>query len=301
MTTLSTKVSSPQSSPPPLAAKRMRRKKLNRPPVLATAIAIVVSMVFILPALWILVGSLRPSGEIFSSLYPLSWDILVPSSLSLDNYFGLLASGFGRALLNSAIVCLASVVLGVAVVALASYALAVLRFPGRSFAFGFVVISFMVPFEAIAIPLSQQFSDWNLTNTMIGLILPGVGNGLAIFNLRQYFLGIPDSLREAAKLDGASEPRTLWSVYLPNSGPALVNSALLIFLGQWTAYLWPLLVVSDPELQLAPVALAKTFSEHTSDFGQNFAGAILLSLVPALLMFGLQRFFGGLSMTSGEK
>lgn len=301
MTTPATAALPALYTPAPGPAKRMRRKRLNRPPIAATAIAVVLGMVFILPAVWIFVGSLRPSSEIFGSLYPLSWELLIPSSVSLDNYFGLLADGFGRALMNSAFVCAASVLLGVAVCALASYALAVLRFPGRSFVFGFVVISFMVPFEAIAIPLSQQFNDWNLTNTMIGLILPGIGNGLAIFNLRQYFMGIPESLREAAKLDGASEPRTLWSVYLPNSGPALVNSALLIFLGQWTAYLWPLLVVSDPELQLAPVALAKTFSEHTSDFGQNFAGAILLSLVPALLMFGLQRFFGGLSMTSGEK
>jgi putative chitobiose transport system permease protein len=192
-------------------------------------------------------------------------------------------------------------VLGVGVSVLASYALAVLRFPGRSFTFAFVVISFMVPFEAIAIPLSQQFTEWNLANTMAGLILPGIGNGLAIFNLRQFFLGMPESLREAARAGrGIGAAHSLVGLF-PNSGAALTNSALLIFLGQWTAYLWPLLVVSDSQLQVAPVALAKTFSEHTSDFGQNFAGAVLLSLVPALLMFTLQRFFGSLSTTSGEK
>jgi len=278
--------------------RRGRGERINLP---ATAIAIVLGMVFILPALWILIGSLRPATEIFGSLYPLSWKLLFPSSISFQNYIDLISGGFGRALLNSAFVCLATVVLGVIVSVMASYALAVLKFPGRGAVFAFVVISFMVPFEAIAIPLSGQFTDWNLTNTMIGLILPGIGNGLAIFNLRQFFLGVPDSLREAAKLDGASEPRILWSVYLPNSGAALTNSALLIFLGQWTAYLWPLLVVSDPKLQVAPIALAKTFSEHTANFGQNFAGAVLLSLVPALLMFVLQRFFGGLSMSSGEK
>lgn len=288
--------------PGPSGKRRRRPKSLTgRPSLLATVLAVLLAVMFIVPAVWILAGSLRPSSAIFGALYPLSWEILIPRSISLENYTGLLRGGFARALLNSTFVCLATVLLGVIVAALASYALAVLHFPGRAFAFGFVVISFMVPFEAFAIPLSQQFNDWNLTNTYLGLILPGIGNGLAIFNLRQYFLGVPGSLREAARLDGASEPRILWSVYLPNSGPALVNSALLIFLGQWTAYLWPLLVVTDADLQVAPVALAKTFAEHQANFGQMFAGAVLLSLVPAILLFGLQRFFGGQSMTSGEK
>ncbi len=266
-----------------------------------TAAAAALAAIFILPAVWILVGSLRPTGEIFASLNPLSWSTLFPSSVSLDNYVDLLAGGFGRALGNSFLTCLMTVLVGVAISALASYALAVLHFPGRSVVFAFVVISFMVPFEAIAIPLSQQFSEWGLTNTLVGLVLPAIGNGLAIFNLRQYFLSVPESLREAARLDGASEPRILWSIYLPNSGAALTNSALLIFLGQWTSYLWPLLVVSDQSLQVAPVALAKTFSQYSADFGQNFAGAVMLSLVPAILMFALQKFFGGITMTSGEK
>jgi multiple sugar transport system permease protein/putative chitobiose transport system permease protein len=204
-------------------------------------------------------------------------------------------------LFNSAIVALATVALGLIVSVTAAYALAVLNFPGRGFAFAFVVIAFMVPFEAIAIPLASQFTDWHLNNTLIALVLPGIGNGLAIFNLRQFFLGVPSSLREAAKIDGASEPRILYSIYLPISGSAVTNSALLIFLGQWVAYLWPLLVVSDPRLQLAPIALAQTFSEHAANFGENFAGSIMLALVPAVLMFLLQRSFGGLSISSGEK
>lgn len=272
--------------------------KVNIP---ATAIAVLLATVFILPALWILGGSLRPSGEIFGSISPLSWGTLIPSSVSLDNYTSLLSGGFATALGNSFVASILAVVVGLALSALASYALAVLSFRGRSAIFAFVVVSFMVPFEAIAIPLSQQFGDWGLTNTVVGLVLPAIGNGLAIFNLRQYFLSLPDSLREAARIDGASEIRILWSIYLPNSGSALTNSGLLIFLGQWTSYLWPLLVINEQDLQVAPVALAKTFGEYSTDFGQNFAGAVMLALVPALLMFAMQRFFGGLAMSSGEK
>ncbi len=283
-----------------LPSKRTRRRgdRINIP---ATVVAIAAATVFILPVIWMFVGSLRPDTEIFDSLRTASWSILIPKSVSLDNYVSLLGNGFDRALLNSVFVGVATVALGLIVCVTAAYALAVLNFPGRGFAFAFVVIAFMVPFEAIATSLASQFTDWNLNNTMIALILPGIGNGLAIFNLRQFFLEIPPSMREAAWIDGASEPRILYSIYLPMSGTAVTNSALLIFLGQWAAYLWPLLVISDPKLQLAPIALAKTFGEHAANFGENFAGSIMLALVPAVLMFILTRSFGGVSISNGEK
>jgi len=279
-----------------------RRRPVPVLTAVLTAVAVVVSMAFVLPAVWILIGSFRPNEDILTTMSPLTWRLVVPSQVTLENYAHLLVdSGFSRALLNSAFVCVASVLVGLLISAMAAYALSVFDFPGRNVVFAVVVISFMVPFEAIAIPLAQQFTDWGLGNTYTGLILPGIGNGLAVFNLRQHFLSIPTSYREAAMLDGASEPRILFSLYLRLSGPALTNSAVLIFLGQWTAYLWPLLVVSNNELQLAPVALAGTFGEHGADYGQNFAGTVLLSLVPALSMLVLQRFFGRLAVGSGEK
>jgi len=265
-----------------------------------TILAAFIGLVFMVPALWILVGSFRPTDDIFSSLTPLNWGLIIPSHASFDNYVALLNAGFAGALGNTVLVCIGSVLLGLLLSLPAAYALSAFTFRGRNLIFGFVVISFMMPFDAIAIPLSQLFTDWGLTNTFVGLILPGIGNGLAIFNLRQHFLGIPRSYREAATLDGASEPRILLSVYVPMSGAAITNSMLLIFLGQWTAYLWPLLVVSDKSLQVAPVALAMTFGEHAADYGQNFAGIIMLSLIPAAIVFAMQRVFGQLSLASGE-
>lgn len=280
---------------------RPRRARWLRPSWPLTIVTVLVSAIFVLPVLWLLAGSLRPGSEIFESLSPLSWRILIPSSITFENYTAMIFGPFGRSLLNSLIICLISVAIGTVLCALAAYAVAVLRFPGRGIIFGVIVVGFMIPFEAVAIPLSQQFTSWGLANTIMGLVLPGLGNGLAIFNLRQHFLSIPPSYREAAKIDGASEPRIFASIYWRLGGGSLVNSALLIFLGQWGAYLWPLLVVSDRDLQVAPVALAQTFGEHSSSFGQHFAGAVILSLIPALLMFALQKSFGGLSVASGEK
>lgn len=289
---------------PATAATTARRRRRPRTwsQVLLTVLAAATGLLFIAPAVWILVGSLRPTAETFASLSPLSWRLIVPEQVTLANYTGLFTgAGFGRAVLNSLVVCLATVGLGVAMCALAGYALSVLRFRGRAVVFVVVVVSFMVPFETIAIPLAGLFTDWRLDNTYLGLILPGLGNGLAIFNLRQHFLGIPDSLREAAVVDGASELRILVQVYLPLSGAALINSALLIFLGQWTSYLWPLLITTELEMYVAPIALARTFSEHAFDFGQNFAGAVVLSLVPAVLLFVLQRFFTRSIADTGAK
>ncbi len=269
----------------------IRRRRRPHASVLLTLFVAILSLLFIVPAVWVFVGSIRPSTEIFSSFATLNWGILIPSSVSFSNYIALFNSGFAQALLNSTIVCVGTVAIGLVMTALAAYALAVLRFRGREVVFAFVIISFMVPFEAIAIPLSQTFADWNLTNTFIGLILPGVGNGLAIFNLRQFFLNVPDSLREAAILDGASEPRILASVYVPISKGAFANTALLLFLGQWGSYLWPLLVVTNPAMQVAPVVLGQTVGEHATNYGQNFAGVMVLTLVPAILMLFLQRYF----------
>ncbi|WP_434081533.1 carbohydrate ABC transporter permease [Sanguibacter sp. Z1732] len=142
------------------AVASRRRGRLERKSAILTLAAMAASAIFILPGLWLVVGSVRPGSEIFSSVSPLSWRILVPSSVSLDNYVNLLSGPFGRALIVSLVVCLLTVGIGLVLSATAAYALAVLNFPGRGAAFAFVVVSFMVPFEAIAIPLSQLFTGW---------------------------------------------------------------------------------------------------------------------------------------------
>jgi putative chitobiose transport system permease protein len=267
-----------------------------------TICAALLAFMFIIPAIWLFVGSIRPNNEILATMSTFGWDLIIPSRLTFENYYHLFADlGFGAALWTSFFTSGVTVLVGLFLALLAAYALGVLNFPGRSIVFSFVVISFMMPFEAIAIPLSQVFTKWGLANTYLGLILPGIANGLAIFNLRQYFMGIPKSFRESAKLDGASEPMILFKIYLRLSTPGLINSALLIFVGSWTAYLWPLLIVSENHLQVAPVALARAFGEHASSYGQNFAGSVILSLVPAVAIFALQRHFGRFEWGSEEK
>ncbi|WP_111720478.1 carbohydrate ABC transporter permease [Homoserinimonas sp. OAct 916] len=259
--------------------------------ILWTLLAAAVGLVFILPAAWMFLGAFRPGNAVIDAVTPLSWNTFWPDVWTLDNFVQMLGPlDFGRALINSLIVVVVSVIVGVAVSALAAYGFSVVEFRGREIVFGLVVVGFLIPFESIAVPLAQIFNDAGLNNTYIGLILPGIGSGLAIFYLRQHFLGIPASIREAALIDGAGEFSILRRMYLPLSTPALANAALIIFLSQWMAYLWPLLIAPDPALQVAPIALSKTFTLQTSNFGQNFAGALMISLIPAIIMFVLQMF-----------
>ncbi|MFC7622430.1 carbohydrate ABC transporter permease [Microlunatus sp. GCM10028923] len=269
---------------------------------LLTVLAVIVALLFALPALWMLFGSLRPGSQVIESVSPLSWRTLIPDLWTLDNYRALFGElRFGQSMANSLLVAFASVIIGLAISVPAAYALTVLRFRGREFIFALLVIGFMIPFEAIAIPLAQFFTSWHLNNSYLGLILPGIGNGLAIFNMRQFFRGIPTSLREAAVIDGASDFRIMTRIYVPLSVTTLINSGLLIFLGQWSSYLWPLLIISEEAKQVAPIAIARTFTDTEFNFGQMFGGALLISVVPAVLLLFLQRFFAATIASSGEK
>lgn len=266
-----------------------------------TALAVMISLAFLAPVLWLLASTFRSATETFGSSSPLSWHVLWPQEWTLDNLRSAVDSGFLTALGNSLVVAAATVALGLLVSSAAAFALAVIPFRGRGAVFTVVVLSFLIPFEAIAIPLSRTVSDWGLANTLIALILPGLGNGLAVFTLRQFFLGIPRSLSEAAHLDGAGWFRIYRSIYLPLTRPALIGAGLILFLFQWQAYLWPILITSTQEMDLAPVAIAKSFGAFSTDYGRVFAETAILAVIPAVILLALQRYFVTSVASTGSK
>ncbi len=256
-----------------------------------TVVATVVALLFFLPFAWMVTSAIRPEDEIFRYLSPLSIYSLIPKTLTAENFARLFSGEVGRTVFNSVFVASLTVVFGLLVSATAAFALSVLRFPFRATVFAAVVISFMIPFDAIAIPLADTFRVLGLQNTYAGLILPAIANGLAIFVLRQFFLGIPIEMVEAARVDGAGWWTIFWRIYVPLSIPALIGAGLMLFLGQWQAYLWPLLIVTDPSMQVAPVALAQFVGQYQSNFGTMFAGATIVSLIPAVILLSLQPYF----------
>jgi putative chitobiose transport system permease protein len=261
----------------------------------------VIAVLFVLPLWWTVVSALRPQRETFATISPVSLWTLVPRHFTLDNFARLFQTGFGRAMVNSSAVTAGTLIGGLAICSTAAFALAVLRFPGRAVFFGVMVVSFLIPFDAIAIPLMSIFRGVHLDNSYLALILPGIGNGFAVFLLRGFFLGVPMELAEAARVDGLGWWGVFRRIYLPLSRPALIGAGLILFVFQWQAYLWPLLIAPDPQMKVAPVAIAQFAGQQGVDFGAIFAGATMTAIVPLLVLLFFQRYFTQSVSASGLK
>lgn len=264
-------------------------------------IAIVASMAAMLPLVWAAVSALRPTDEIFRYLSPLSIHTLVPTQITFKNIGALWTGPFSRAMFNSALVTAVTVAVGLVICSMAAFALSALRYRGRGLVFAAMIISFLIPFDSIAVPLAQVFRDVGLQNSYAGLILPGIGNGLAVFLLRQFFLGIPRELTEAAMVDGLGWFGIFTRVYLPLSKPALIGAGLILFVFQWQAYLWPLLIAPNPDYYVASVAIASFAGQYDVDYGQMFGGAVFTALLPMAVLLVFQRYFIASFATTGSK
>ena len=230
-----------------------------------------------------------------------------PGNLTLANYVQINASlNIGQALLNSGIftggVVLCTLVFGM----LAGYALAMLHFRGRGTVFSSMLLLLVVPFQLLMIPLYVLVArDYGLGDTYLGMILPFAINSTAVFIFRQYFLQLPAELFDAARIDGAGELRTLWSIALPLVRPAMLTAVLLTFIGPWNEFLWPFLITKQQAKQPLAVALANYISTVQSTvanpFGAILAGAVVLA-IPAVGLFLLfQRHFVSTELGSGVK
>jgi multiple sugar transport system permease protein len=251
-----------------------------------------VCIVFILPLWWALASSLRPLDDIFKYVSPFSWKAFVPDKITFAAYATIFAQkGYGMAVLNSVFVSGTTVLLGLMINGFAGYACAVLRFPGRNVLFFLIVLTFLVPFEAIAIPLYTVVRSIGWLDTYQGLIGPGVANGIVIFLFRQFFAQIPRELAESARLEGASWVTILFRIYLPLSKPVVISAALLIFLFQWESFLWPLIATRSENLKVIQVALAGFEERYVTLWNELFAAAIVAALIPLVILLPLQRFY----------
>ncbi|MDQ4489336.1 carbohydrate ABC transporter permease [Sinomonas sp. ASV486] len=230
-----------------------------------------------------------------------------PGNLTGQNYTNINDSiSLARGLVNSGIftggVILGTVVFGV----LAGYAMAQMRFRGRGFVFALMLLVQMIPFQLLLIPLYIMIvRDYGLADNYLGMILPFVINSTAVFVFRQYFLQLPSSLFEAARIDGAGELRILWGIALPLVRPALVTAVLLTFIGPWNEFLWPFLVTKDAAMQPLAVSLANYISNIASStanpFGAILAGACVLAAPAVALFIAFQRQFTSTDLGSSVK
>lgn len=260
-----------------------------------------IGLIFLFPILWAALMSFKSTPAIIAERFPLTWKSIVPSSPTAENYVMLFTSiGFGRSLLNTIIASVGQVALAVIVSTLAGYAFARLRFPGRNVLFALVLSTAFVPLETILVPLYNVARSLGLTSTYAALFLPFVANPLGIYLMRQSFAEIPTELDDAAHIDGANRWRVFWRIALPNVKPALATLVLIQFIWSWNNYLWPLVIIQNPNMQIAQVALAalKSIPNFPMD-GPLFAGATILTVPLVAIAIILQRYYVRGLMTSG--
>jgi len=255
---------------------------------------------FLAPLLWMLAASWRETGTIFRG----GW--LGLEGWTIDNYAAAWRrAALGRALLNSLLQVAVIAGGGLLVNALAAFAFARLRFPGRDALFALVVILVILPVEVLAVPLFFTARDLGLTGgygaALAGLTLPFLAKAFNLYFLRQHFLNVPTELEEAAVVDGAGVWRQFWHVALPAVRPALATVVLLDVLVHWSDFLWPLMIATREETRTVQIGLANLFTQPPLDWGAILACAVITTL-PVLLLFRLfQRYVVVSDLRSGIK
>ncbi|MEV1247683.1 carbohydrate ABC transporter permease [Nonomuraea sp. NPDC050022] len=251
--------------------------------------ALVIGLIATLaPFAWMFLGSVKPTGEIVA--YPSSW---LPRSPTLDNFELLLSKqNFGLYFFNSALVAAVCVMGNLLFCSMAGYAFAKMEFAGKRLLFGLVLTMLIIPGTTTFVPLFVLVSNMGLSNSYLGLILPFLVTPLGVFLMRQFIQDIPDSLVEAARLDGAGETRIFLRVIVPLCRPALATLAILTFLAQWNNFLWPLVIAQTEDHYTLPVALALfSVGANGTNYGLLLAGAVTV-VTPILVLFlFLQRQF----------
>lgn len=244
-----------------------------------------IALVMLVPLLWLISTALKaPTENIFQ--FPPQ---LLPRQPTLENFVRVWQTNpFGRYLVNSTIVAVLTVCLNLLFCALAAYPLARLSFRGREVIFAAIVSTIMIPFQIVMIPLYILAVQLGLRNTYLGVIFPAIASAFGIFLLRQAFQGVPKELEEAGRMDGCSELGIWWHVMLPAIRPALVTLAIFVFIGSWSDFLWPLIVLDRPEYYTLPLGVATLAGTFSLDWRLIAAGSVI-SIAPILLFFLLMQ------------
>jgi putative chitobiose transport system permease protein len=269
----------PPASPGPQAS--------GRAVALQLMLLLLLALVILLPLVWLVSTSLKgPAEDIFTSP-----PALLPSQPSLAAYGQLFAANpMLTYLRNSTLVSALAVLANLLFCSLAAYPLARLRFRGRGLVLALVVATILIPFQVVMIPLYLLMVQLGLRNSLWALILPQAATAFGIFLLRQSFLGVPVELEEAARIDGCSPLGEWWNVMIPAARSDLITLAMFVFIGSWSDFLWPLIILDDPGLYTLPLGLQQLASSFSLDWRLVAAGSVV-SILPVLLLFVLlQRY-----------
>ncbi|HKM05730.1 MAG TPA: carbohydrate ABC transporter permease [Sphaerochaeta sp.] len=251
------------------------------------AILLVLSLVTLLPVLWVVLSSFKPQSELFQ--IPLTF---IPKAWTIENYVSSLAAGnFPVYFSNTVFVAVVSTFITVLVNLMAGYALAKYIFTGRNLIFTIMIATLMIPLQVIMIPIFLQLKNLGMLNSLWGIIIPPAATPTGVFLARQYLVNLPDSLIEAARIDGAKEYTIFFRLIVPMSKPIVATIAIFSFMWRWNDYLWPLIVITDNRKQTIQQALANFVGQLQINWSDLLA-MTTIAIIPVIIVFlAFQRFF----------
>lgn len=266
----------------PVALLKQRRAR-----AIFYIVSVAAVLIYLIPLWYTISTSLRTNVNIFA---PDQW---IPHPITFDHYIKLFEylPDFGTFLYNTLLIAVLSTFGLLLSSSMAGYALARLRFPGRSVLLFILLLTLMVPGQATLIPVYVLFRNFDWINTSLPIIIPAFfGNAFAAFFFRQFFLTIPGELEEAALIDGAGRWRIFWSVIIPVSKPAYIALGLLTFVGQWNSFFVNSVYLQTRDQWVLTQALQSLIGQYNSQFGEIMAGVVLISLPIIVLYIFLQRY-----------
>ena len=250
--------------------------------------------IFFFPILWIVFSSLKPQSELFT--FPLSF---LPVNPTLENYFASFRSGnFARYFFNSTFVAVNSTIITVLINTMAGYALSKYYFKGRDLIFFIMIATLMIPLQVILVPIFILEKNLGLLNSLWGIIIPPAATPTGIFLARQYMLTVPNSLIEAARIDGAGEWFIFQRIIIPLSKPIIATIAIFSFMWRWNDFLWPFIVISRQKKYTLQLALANFVGQYDVDWSKLLSMTVI-SIIPLIIVFLIFQKYFIKGMTSG--
>jgi raffinose/stachyose/melibiose transport system permease protein len=261
--------------------------------IVSYAVMAVMVVLTVYPLVWMVLGGFKSGTEFYSNIWGL------PTSLDFSNFvYAWETAQLGQKFINSIIVTLATMALVLPITSMAGYALAKIRFPGRSLVYGFILLGIMVPYGVIAIPVFTVIADMGLLNSLLGLVLVYAAHGLplGVFLMYSFFESIPDELEEAAQVDGSSPFGAFFRVVLPLAAPGLATQVIFTGTTVWNEYFMASLLIHSEDLETLPLGLVVFTARFGTDYPQLFAALSIVTLpIIVLYLIAQKQFISGLA------
>ncbi len=272
---------------------RLRPKSIRR--FVTTVLLFVGAWVMVFPFIWMISSSLKPTDEVYDS----DFSVIPKTFKGWENYYGVIfEQPYLVFLMNSMIVCLGILVIQLLTAIPAAYALAKLKFRGSTILFGTVIAAITIPINVTSIPLYIGLVRVGLLDTYFAMMFPFIVSVFAIFLFRQFFRGFPDSIIQAARVDGFSEIEIILRLILPAAVPAIAAFSIFSFVAHWNDLYWPLIVVQSQDKMTATLSMMQYQSAFDTDYGRTYASATVVTAPMVIaFLFARRLFIRGITMT----